>query len=98
MLPGWPQIYFFLCNLIFIGIKMFVIKFWFVFRVLIRLFLFYIGGKRKIISIIVFLQDIVEKVQPLSPRALIIDSIQTVYLRGVAGSAGGLMQVGFLHA
>lgn len=77
---------------------MFVIKFWFVFRVLIRLFLFYIGGKRKIISIIVFLQDIVEKVQPLSPRALIIDSIQTVYLRGVAGSAGGLMQVGFLHA
>ncbi|KAH9665800.1 RECA 2 domain-containing protein [Citrus sinensis] len=39
------------------------------------------------------IEDIVEKVQPLSPRALIIDSIQTVYLRGVAGSAGGLMQV-----
>ncbi|CAK7356781.1 unnamed protein product [Dovyalis caffra] len=27
------------------------------------------------------------------PRALIIDSIQTVYLKGVAGSAGGLSQV-----
>lgn len=39
------------------------------------------------------IEDIVEKVQPLSPRALIIDSIQTVYLKGVAGSAGGLMQV-----
>lgn len=50
--------------------------------------------KPKLISLFVFLQDIVEKVQPLSPRALIIDSIQTVYLKGVAGSAGGLMQVG----
>ncbi|KAJ4718067.1 DNA repair RadA [Melia azedarach] len=38
-------------------------------------------------------EDIIEKVQPLSPRALIIDSIQTVYLKGVTGSAGGLMQV-----
>ncbi|XP_019196726.1 PREDICTED: uncharacterized protein LOC109190643 isoform X2 [Ipomoea nil] len=38
-------------------------------------------------------EDILEKVQRFSPRALIIDSIQTVYLRGVAGSAGGLTQV-----
>lgn len=38
-------------------------------------------------------EDIFEKIQPLSPRALIIDSIQTVYLQGVAGSAGGIGQV-----
>ncbi|GFZ04216.1 DNA repair protein RadA-like protein [Actinidia rufa] len=39
------------------------------------------------------IEDILEKIQPLSPRALIVDSIQTVYLRGVTGSAGGLPQV-----
>ncbi|KAI6671856.1 hypothetical protein NL676_006741 [Syzygium grande] len=39
------------------------------------------------------IEDILEKIQVLSPRALIIDSIQTVYLKGVAGSAGGLSQV-----
>lgn len=38
-------------------------------------------------------EDILEKIQALSPRALIVDSIQTVYLKGVAGSAGGLSQV-----
>ncbi|XP_009625318.1 uncharacterized protein [Nicotiana tomentosiformis] len=39
------------------------------------------------------IEDILEKAQTLSLRALIIDSIQTVYLRGVTGSAGGLSQV-----
>ncbi|CAI9265809.1 unnamed protein product [Lactuca saligna] len=35
------------------------------------------------------IEDILEKAQALSPRALIIDSIQTVQLMGVTGSAGG---------
>ncbi|KAL1213813.1 hypothetical protein V5N11_009990 [Cardamine amara subsp. amara] len=39
------------------------------------------------------LQDILNKAHRLSPRALIIDSIQTVYLKDVTGSAGGLTQV-----
>uniref|UniRef100_A0A2P2JNM0 RecA family profile 1 domain-containing protein n=1 Tax=Rhizophora mucronata TaxID=61149 RepID=A0A2P2JNM0_RHIMU len=39
------------------------------------------------------IEDIFRKIQPLSPRALVVDSIQTVYLSGVAGSAGGLSQV-----
>ncbi|ESQ43582.1 hypothetical protein EUTSA_v10013055mg [Eutrema salsugineum] len=39
------------------------------------------------------LQDILTKAHRLSPRALIIDSIQTVYLKQVTGSAGGLTQV-----
>ncbi|KAF4362125.1 hypothetical protein F8388_023977 [Cannabis sativa] len=39
------------------------------------------------------IQDIVNKAQLLSPRALIIDSIQTVYLSDVTGSAGGITQV-----
>ncbi|CAH2070794.1 unnamed protein product [Thlaspi arvense] len=39
------------------------------------------------------LQDILTKAHRLSPRALIIDSIQTVYLKDVTGSAGGLTQV-----
>ncbi|KAI3952731.1 hypothetical protein MKW92_021152 [Papaver armeniacum] len=39
------------------------------------------------------IEDILEKAQLLSPRALIIDSIQTMYLKGVSGSAGGIMQV-----
>ncbi|XP_047335902.1 DNA repair protein RadA isoform X3 [Impatiens glandulifera] len=39
------------------------------------------------------IEDILEKITPLSPRALIVDSIQTVYLKGVTGSAGGLIQV-----
>lgn len=38
-------------------------------------------------------EDILEKTQTLPLRALVIDSIQTVYLRGVTGSAGGLSQV-----
>jgi DNA repair protein RadA/Sms len=49
-----------------------------------------------IISFLALFQDILGKIQHLSPRALIIDSIQTVYLKGVAGSAGGLSQVGTL--
>ncbi|KAH7682003.1 Endopeptidase La protein [Dioscorea alata] len=39
------------------------------------------------------IEDILYKIQPLSPQALIVDSIQTVYLRGVTGSAGNIMQV-----
>ncbi|XP_074285356.1 uncharacterized protein LOC141610940 isoform X2 [Silene latifolia] len=39
------------------------------------------------------IEDILEKVQLLSPRALVVDSIQSVYLNEVAGSPGGLMQV-----
>ncbi|KAL9259194.1 DNA repair protein RadA-like protein [Drosera capensis] len=39
------------------------------------------------------IEDILEKIQHLSPRALVIDSIQTVYLRGVTGGPGGLQQV-----
>ncbi|XP_010690138.2 uncharacterized protein LOC104903728 isoform X1 [Beta vulgaris subsp. vulgaris] len=38
-------------------------------------------------------EDILEKVQPFCPCALIIDSIQTVYLKGVAGSPGGPVQL-----
>ncbi|KAL1077045.1 hypothetical protein V6Z11_D10G070400 [Gossypium hirsutum] len=39
------------------------------------------------------IKDILTKIQSLSPRALIVDSIQTVYLKEVTGSAGGLPQV-----
>ncbi|PUZ62184.1 hypothetical protein GQ55_4G336300 [Panicum hallii var. hallii] len=39
------------------------------------------------------IEDILDKIQPLSPRALIIDSIQTVYVKSFAGSAGNLAQV-----
>lgn len=39
------------------------------------------------------IEDIMDKIQKLSPRVLIIDSIQTVHLRGVAGSPGGIFQV-----
>jgi len=42
------------------------------------------------------LQDILDKIQALSPQAIIVDSIQTVYLKGVTGSAGNVMQVGDL--
>lgn len=38
-------------------------------------------------------EDILEKIQGLSPRALVVDSIQTVYLKGVVGSAGNIQQV-----
>ncbi|XP_039163736.1 DNA repair protein RadA-like [Eucalyptus grandis] len=44
------------------------------------------------------IEDIQEKIQALSPRALIVDSIQTVYLKGVVGSAGGLSQVTSLQS
>ncbi|KAM7254541.1 hypothetical protein ACFE04_003921 [Oxalis oulophora] len=39
------------------------------------------------------IEDILAKIQGISPRALIVDSIQTVYINGVTGSAGGLSQV-----
>ncbi|KAE8718378.1 DNA repair protein RadA-like protein [Hibiscus syriacus] len=39
------------------------------------------------------IEDILMKIQPLSPRALIVDSVQTVYLKEVTGSAGGHTQV-----
>ncbi|KAF5741641.1 hypothetical protein HS088_TW10G00645 [Tripterygium wilfordii] len=39
------------------------------------------------------IEDILAKIQNLSPHALIVDSIQTVYLKGVTGSPGGLTQV-----
>ncbi|KAJ7951688.1 DNA repair protein RadA [Quillaja saponaria] len=39
------------------------------------------------------IEDIFEKIQHLSPRALVVDSIQTVHLKGVVGSAGGITQV-----
>ncbi|PNT76545.1 hypothetical protein BRADI_1g49306v3 [Brachypodium distachyon] len=39
------------------------------------------------------IEDILDKIQPLSPRALIVDSIQTVYIKAFAGSAGNHMQV-----
>ncbi|ERN15214.1 hypothetical protein AMTR_s00056p00184430 [Amborella trichopoda] len=38
-------------------------------------------------------EDILNTVQALSPRALIVDSIQTMYLREVTGSAGNISQV-----
>ncbi|KAL5224907.1 hypothetical protein ABZP36_011546 [Zizania latifolia] len=39
------------------------------------------------------IEDILDKIQSLSPKALIIDSIQTVYIRAFAGSAGNMTQV-----
>jgi DNA repair protein RadA/Sms len=39
------------------------------------------------------IQDILKKTENLSPRALIVDSIQTVYHKDVAGTAGGIAQV-----
>lgn len=45
-------------------------------------------------AFLLLFQDILAKIQDLSPRAVIIDSIQTVYLNNVAGSAGGITQVG----
>nr|KYP54278.1 DNA repair protein radA isogeny [Cajanus cajan] len=39
------------------------------------------------------IEDILMKTHRLSPRALVVDSIQTVYLKTVVGSAGGIMQV-----
>nr|XP_040252859.1 DNA repair protein RadA isoform X2 [Aegilops tauschii subsp. strangulata] len=39
------------------------------------------------------IEDILDKIQPLSPKALVVDSIQTVYLSAFAGSAGNQVQV-----
>ncbi|KAK1265453.1 hypothetical protein QJS04_geneDACA015708 [Acorus gramineus] len=38
------------------------------------------------------IQDILEKIHSLSPRALIVDSIQTVYSRVLTGSVGNVQQ------
>ncbi|XP_051139232.1 uncharacterized protein LOC127257016 [Andrographis paniculata] len=38
-------------------------------------------------------EDILEQTKRLSAKALIVDSIQTMYLQGVPGSAGGVPQV-----
>ncbi|GAB4850357.1 hypothetical protein Ancab_029659 [Ancistrocladus abbreviatus] len=38
-------------------------------------------------------EDILGQIQRLSPRALVVDSIQTVYLKGVTGDPGGMSQV-----
>ncbi|CAO2814740.1 unnamed protein product [Amaranthus hypochondriacus] len=38
-------------------------------------------------------EDILSKVQLLNPCAVVIDSVQTVYLKGVPGSPGGMAQV-----
>ncbi|KAK9799774.1 hypothetical protein WJX73_004646 [Symbiochloris irregularis] len=39
------------------------------------------------------LDDIMKEMEDMHPQAVIIDSIQTVYLEGVSGSAGGVTQV-----
>ncbi|KAL5057000.1 hypothetical protein RYX36_028604 [Vicia faba] len=39
------------------------------------------------------IEDILRTAQSLPIRALVVDSIQTVYLKGIVGSAGGIMQV-----
>ncbi|KAK7255496.1 hypothetical protein RIF29_28907 [Crotalaria pallida] len=39
------------------------------------------------------IEDILKKVRHLSPQALVVDSIQTVYLKGIMGSPGGIIQV-----
>ncbi|KAF5466507.1 hypothetical protein F2P56_016425 [Juglans regia] len=52
-----------------------------------------IGGDELFLYSGTNVEDILNKIQPLSPRVLIVDSIQTVYLNGVAGSAGGISQV-----
>ncbi|KAF7099341.1 hypothetical protein CFC21_100981 [Triticum aestivum] len=39
------------------------------------------------------IEDILDKIQSLSPKALVVDSIQTVYLSAFAGSAGNQVQV-----
>ncbi|CAH9076850.1 unnamed protein product [Cuscuta europaea] len=52
-----------------------------------------IGTEQLLLYTSTDVEDILEKIQRLLPRALIIDSIQTVYLRGVAGSAGSITQV-----
>ncbi|XP_050884262.1 uncharacterized protein LOC127087413 isoform X2 [Lathyrus oleraceus] len=39
------------------------------------------------------IEDILRIAQSLPIRALVVDSIQTVYLKGIVGSAGGIMQV-----
>ncbi|KAL6140791.1 hypothetical protein ACLB2K_059084 [Fragaria x ananassa] len=39
------------------------------------------------------IEDIISKVQSIAPQALMVDSIQTVYIEGAAGSSGGIAQV-----
>ncbi|XP_021765374.1 uncharacterized protein LOC110729896 [Chenopodium quinoa] len=38
-------------------------------------------------------EDILKKVSLLCPRAVVIDSVQTIYLQGVTGSPGGMSQL-----
>ncbi|XP_021749634.1 uncharacterized protein LOC110715368 isoform X3 [Chenopodium quinoa] len=38
-------------------------------------------------------EDILKKVSLISPRAVVIDSVQTIYLQGVTGSPGGMSQL-----
>ncbi|XP_074285372.1 uncharacterized protein LOC141610951 [Silene latifolia] len=38
-------------------------------------------------------EDVLEKMRLLSPRAVVVDSIQTMYLKGVIGKCGGLAQL-----
>ncbi|KAL2925082.1 DNA repair protein RadA [Bienertia sinuspersici] len=52
-----------------------------------------IGAKDLFLYSSTNVEDILEKVQPLCPRAVVIDSIQTVYSKGVTGSPGGMSQV-----
>ncbi len=40
------------------------------------------------------LQDVLAAIITMQPRAVIVDSIQTVYLDDVNGSAGSVSQVG----
>lgn len=43
------------------------------------------------------LVDVLQEIVAMQPRAVIIDSIQTVYLDDVTGSAGSVSQVSQLH-
>ncbi|GLT60408.1 hypothetical protein SLA2020_331750 [Shorea laevis] len=52
-----------------------------------------IGAKDLFLYSSTDIEDILAKIQPLSPRALMVDSIQTVYINEVTGGAGGLMQL-----
>ncbi|GLU14414.1 hypothetical protein SLE2022_309860 [Rubroshorea leprosula] len=52
-----------------------------------------IGAKDLFLYSSTDIEDILAKIQPLSPRALMVDSIQTVYINEVTGGAGSLMQL-----
>ncbi|GLT31273.1 hypothetical protein SLA2020_060200 [Shorea laevis] len=52
-----------------------------------------IGAKDLFLYSSTDIEDILAKIQPLSPRALMVDSIQTVYINEVTGGAESLMQL-----